>query len=553
MEKLIPCLFLIFVTISCSNPVQKDYSNITPAPKKIYQANEKEKISEISVSPRQGKLAMVLETRALKIESEGMSQTYDLPYTIIEQIYVSTNAEALAYVSQGNLFLQNLLSGKMYEVDLGEKQLLNIKWQNDCLALIVLLKSMQQYFLAQYYFNNDQLEERILLVSERSGWQCADFNSMLSTLCYIANSAQSHETYIYWQRIDQQRVDSLRTDQNSTNLSIDESGQNLAWTNGKNLYILNFKTRQLKQTNLEKEIKFPPVWHGHKLLLNSEDGVFVLDSNQLDRFSSLYSKSAQNDENVQGVWSPEGGEPAFARQVTRSKLLVYNSNMENIDLQLEFENAKITNLSWDESGQKLLYLQDKQVQIFDLELHQSQSLNLPFHYLPLVRWGPEKGWLSFIGKAQKIQKQYFFEVKTGRLKEFDIQLYSTIKDFSWTDKTKKVIYSIPQISRLFTYKYTGAELKYEKAYTLVADAVRWAPNNTDISQKIGEYAVFKAQPTLGVYFLKSNNLNWILHLESKKIVDFDWAPDGKSIYYVLKEENKAPVVMLEQILYLDEI
>ena len=550
MRKFVFWIF-IFLIFSCTNPIQNDYRNQTSKPIIIYKANKFENIKEIAVSPDEKLLAVVKESKALQIDNGSALKQYVLPFHVNRNFKIAPNLAALAFIKNQDLFVEYLVSGQERTYSFNKTFIQNFKWQNDTPALIVLCHHNNFHQIFQIHVNNEPLTANIIYQESRRSIKSVDFNSHKNLMVFTA-SLPSNDYYLYFFRVNTSQIDSVPVAPNARYVSLEKTGEKLAWAEGSLIKIANLTQKTVQQIQLQHPIIAPPLWSGNRLIVKTETGFLLLSlQNNQGSLNTINVNHFKNKAD-QMAWQNNNSNPVLITLIKKNQLLIFNTKTHQTFQKISFGQDELSNLSWNESDDKLLLLKNAQVLVLNVKTLNSQQLSLPFEYFPIVRWGPEKDWLAFIGKSAQSEKQYLYDLNNKQIKEFPLELNSSIQDFSWASKTKKVLYSIPDISRLFTYKYTGTSLKYEKAYTLVAEAVCWAPNNTAISKKIGEYAVFKSQPSLGIYFLKSNNLNWLLHLQSQNIKDFDWNADGKSIYYVFNDGNQPPQIILEQIIYIDE-
>lgn len=236
-----------------------------------------------------------------------------------------------------------------------------------------------------------------------------------------------------------------------------------------------------------------------------------------------------------------------------NKLVIFDLNSLKIQYQFDFKDTLITNIFWDPTEDRLLFLKNNQIQLFDVNTGSINCLNIPFNeHILMIRWGPSTKELAFLLPRGKNLKQGLYNLNTGRTIVLDKILPWEIKDYDWSYLGKYVAYTVPDSSKIYIYKYVNQSLVFTKRVNIYANLFRWMQNNTTFRQRIGDYALYKGDSTLGIFYFKPGNWDRLNYFQNQNIPDFSWASDGKHLFYIYQEDKNNFQIIREQIIYANE-
>lgn len=224
-----------------------------------------------------------------------------------------------------------------------------------------------------------------------------------------------------------------------------------------------------------------------------------------------------------------------------------------IEFQLNLANDSIQNMAWGQSGQRLLFTKAHHVMIFTMGADSAEHLPLPFdHYLSPIGWAPIKGYLAFLISYGNKLRQVFYDITTHEKIVLPTELSPAIKNFHWSFWGKNVAYCIPDSSLISVYQYQNRKLKPQGTFPLFVSLFRWMQSNTTLRNRIGDYALFKSDAALGLFYFDKKQWNWLPGLPAKNITGFSWASDGQNIFYILKGNGNNDQIIREQIIYAEK-
>ena len=236
-----------------------------------------------------------------------------------------------------------------------------------------------------------------------------------------------------------------------------------------------------------------------------------------------------------------------------NKLVIFDLNSLKVQQQFDFKNALITNIFWNPAKDRLLFLKDNQIQLFDVNTGSMDCLNIPLNkHILMIRWGESTKELTFLIPYGKKLKQGLYNLNTGKTIVLDKILPCEIKDYDWSFPGKYVAYTVPESSEIYIYKYANQSLILAKRINIYANLFRWMQNNTTFRQRIGDYALLKGDSTLGIFYFKSGNWNRLTYFHNQNILDFSWASDGTHLFYIYQKDKNNFQIIREQIIYVNE-
>ena len=316
---------------------------------------------------------------------------------------------------------------------------------------------------------------------------------------------------------------------------------------------------EAKQNEVYSEIAVSP--KGGQIALVVKQISLNADSGQISNVTSVpfYAKVKQTLRQPASLLSESSFQQACSSpdksvRKFQTKILVFSHLSDTkVIYQFKFSKDTIQNIDWSPDGQKLLFLENNQVFIFNVQNGKRDTLSVPFsHHLSVIRWGPSENDLSFLIPNGTHIRLGIYSLKTNVSKILDIDLPNGIKDFCWAIRSSKIAFTIPEASEILIFKYKREKLLLDKQFHIDVRSFRWQQGNPVLRKKIGDYAIVKGHNTLGIFYADVNQFNWLSELSSENILDINWAPDGKSIFYIYKQSRTKFKIINEQIIYTNE-
>ncbi len=233
-----------------------------------------------------------------------------------------------------------------------------------------------------------------------------------------------------------------------------------------------------------------------------------------------------------------------------NEICLYNLRTDEMQTIARVSGSVTLHPEFSGDGSRLAYLAGDTLVICNLVNHQKKQFKLAHSPQPILRWCEAKSAFSYLYKKNNYSFLAFND-HAGNRETYRIPVKSTIIDFTWKAQSDEISFVLPEEGRFATYLFDGNDFIFKHALAFDVSRIRWSPQVSRLNSSIGDYALIKGAQTFGVYFPQKAIVNWLKHLESRRITSFDWNWDGTSVIYVGSSDNSEPgsAVLIEQVIF----
>jgi Tol biopolymer transport system component len=556
-----------FGLIACNNPIENEYQTKVAPAEVIFKLDDYTAVNDLSASPVENKLALntqkiefdLFQIKNGQIDDEKAfaENIFDIKYG--ERPVLAPGSAKLAGYRNNQISILNISNQTLQSFEFNNNKFKNLKWTNLDRYLLSLFYDSENsiYFI----YNLDLITNTKNLIHTESSRKILKFDCCpQSEILYFFGcyGEISYKNYIYFFDMNNGQLDSTAVSNYVKNISISNNGDRVVWVEDAGDYtsvvkVFNSSTGQFEVDLILDGLLTYPQWNhdDSKILFSGTEGysIYSFDGGGLSHFS--VSSAIQGD-HLEKVWGKEEGDIYFIRKADAFRLSIYDVDNDRLRQCRRLLNSEIFSPVWSPDGKKLAYINNSKIYFISFDTDNEKEITVPFSYsLPIVRFGPDEQWLTFVEHSVNGNKFILYQYSTKEKIEIDIDstFSSLVGDFSYTKRSNLAAFVFPEVKNLHIYDFDGSSLHIKEKITLDICSIRWAPASSPLIEAIGEYAVFQGSETLGIYFLEKNYPNWIKHLDINKASKYDWSFDAKSLYYTGSANNIDKNIYLEEVVF----